>query len=59
MVVQSSIFRFLDFCTSLREADIAIIVKLGNVAAMITVVIGKIIHGVVVLERSYYSKSGW
>ena len=37
----------------------AIIVKLSNVAAMITVVIGKIIHGVVVLERSYYSRSGW
>ena len=29
-----------------------------HVAAIITVVIGKIIHGVVVLERSYYSGSG-
>ena len=26
---------------------------------MITVVIGKIIHGVFVLGRSYYSGSGW
>ena len=37
----------------------AIIVKLSNVTAMITVVTGKIIHGVVVLKRSYYSRSGW
>ena len=27
--------------------------------AMIKVVIGKIIHGVVVFGRSYYSGSGW